>query len=416
MSSSSAFVSKQPNSTATQAPASNPGYNPRLYWPDIIKIPKNTWEFSCQQIIDKLTVNQQQSPTEIKNNMEKCLLYFYTLKKKLQLLDHTYTAASILFYRFWYVYGLPASLLNCIHVSQAILVTACKRMENNRPIDAYVRATSEFILQQLPHLKTKYNSDKLKWEIRDKLIENEKRVICYFGFDLDIENPRELIEDIFSTQYRYTRDLDLPAKFIETFPKILQESRNFMIQAVTQPVSLLCDGYTFVALALVYSGLEYKRLIDSEFVYPKNFLSERLPIVVNLDRLQTLFTDYLSLEQNFFDLKSNKGQKLQVSKEELASLLQEEKDGATKETTSARGNPFSYDSLKSGEVSQELLDHIQMRIDEHMERVISESKKRGLDHQQEALVSPVHNNNDNNNQKPTGGRRTSPPTPKRRRW
>ena len=44
-------------------------YNSRLYWPDIINIPKNKWTFNCMEIIEKLDKNEQKA-TEEKKNME----------------------------------------------------------------------------------------------------------------------------------------------------------------------------------------------------------------------------------------------------------------------------------------------------------------------------------------------------------
>ncbi|KAG0660808.1 Protein bur2 [Maudiozyma exigua] len=346
-------------------------YNSRLYWPDIINIPKNKWTFNCMEIIEKLDKNEQKA-TEEKKNMEKCLMYFYTMKKKLNLFDHTYTAASILFFRFWYVYGLPASLINCIHVSQAILVTACKTVENNRPIDAYIKATCEYINQMIYGNRNAGNIDKLKWEVRDKLVNYEQRILTHFGFDINIDNPKEIVEDIFSGFYRYNRDFELPNEFKEVLPKILIEVRSFIIQAVTQPVSLLCDGYSFLILAMLYCGIQYKKKIDENFKYPKNFFKDRFPIETTAEKFAAYFTDYRLLEQSFFDLKSNKGDKLQTSVEEIKSILQESTVG---EETGIE-DPYSYEKVKSGEVQQELLDHIEERVNDYINKMTS-GKKHG---------------------------------------
>ena len=63
----------------TPTQKTNKKYNARLYWPDIINTPENKWTFSCVEIIDKLDKNEQRA-TEEKKNMEKCLMYFYTMK------------------------------------------------------------------------------------------------------------------------------------------------------------------------------------------------------------------------------------------------------------------------------------------------------------------------------------------------
>ncbi|SMN22793.1 similar to Saccharomyces cerevisiae YLR226W BUR2 Cyclin for the Sgv1p (Bur1p) protein kinase [Maudiozyma saulgeensis] len=359
-----------PATTTTSTPAQqvNKTYNSRLYWPDIINTPENKWTFSCVEIIDKLDKNEQRA-TEEKKNMEKCLIYFYTMKKKLNLFDHTYTAASILFYRFWYLYGLPASLINCIHVSQAILVTACKTMENNRPIDAYIKATCEYINQVIYGNRNAGNIDKLKWEVRDKLVNYEQRILTHFGFDINIENPKEIVEDIFSGFYRYNRDYDLPSDFKESLPKILVEVRSFIIQAVTQPVSLLCDGYSFLALAMLYCGIQYKKISNEDFKYPKDFFKERFPIRVTAEKFEAYFTDYRLLEQSFFDLKSNKGDKLQISKNDIESIIEESTDNEE-----PIGDPYSYDKIKSGEVQQDLLDHIEERVNEYINRITAGKK------------------------------------------
>lgn len=360
-------------------------FNARQFWPDIIKTPANQWTFTCKEIIDRLnTINEKQNIpiNETEKIMEKCLLYFYTLKKKLNLFDHTYTASSILFFRFWYINELPSNLLTCIHISQAILVTACKITENNRPLDAYVKATCEFLFQTIPNLKQRFNMDKLKWEVKDKLIENEKRILCIFGFDLNIDNPKEIIEDMFSGYYRYNRDYDLPQEFMKIFPKLLQEARNFIIQAVTQPVSLLCDGYTFVALSLLYCGLQYKEKVDNEFRYPKNFFQGRLHIFIDPEKFQNLFTDYRILEENFFDLKSNKGNKLQIKKETILSVVDEDakqnEDEKTNNNAEISLHLYSqnYESIKSGEVTNELLEYLDTKVNELEEKTVLDNKKR----------------------------------------
>lgn len=383
--SSSEPQTNTPQKSST-VPTQQQRFNARQFWPDIIKTPTNQWTFTCKEIIDRLNaINERQHIPiiETKKIMEKCLLYFYTLKKKLNLFDHTYTASSILFFRFWYINGLPSNLLTCIHISHAILVTACKTMENNRPLDAYVKATCEFLFQTVPNLKQRFNMDKLKWEVKDKLIENEKRILCIFGFDLNIDNPKEIIEDLFSGYYRYNRDFDLPMDFMKIFPKVLQEARNFIIQAVTQPISLLCDGYTFVVLSLLYCGLQYKEKLDKEFKYPKNFFQARLGIFVDPEKFQNLFTDYRILEENFFDLKSNKGNKLQIDKELILSVIDEDEiqneDGKNdNNTTTCNLNLCSqnYEKIKSGEVTNELLEYLDTKVNELKEKIISESKKR----------------------------------------
>lgn len=355
---------------------SKTGFNSRVLWPDVIKTPTNQWIFTCKEIIDKLGIDPHHT-TEMKRSMEKCLIYFYSVKKKLNLFDHTYTASCILFFRYWLIYGLPSTISDCIHISQAILVTACKTMENNRPIDAYAKATCEFLMKDLTTLKSKQNMDKLKWDVRDKLVDNEKRILCSFGFDLNIENPKELIEEIFSGYYRFNRDFDLPEDFKRVFPKILQEARNFIVQAVTQPVSLLCDGYSFVALSLIYCGLQYQKLIDKSFKFPTNFFRNKFPVLVTAKRYEEMFTDYRLIEENFFDLKSNKREKLQISALDINNLIQEEVSEGEGSSIHVK-NPYDYDHLKSGEVRQELLDHTSKRIQDLYEKAVADNKKRSL--------------------------------------
>lgn len=351
--------------------STKPEFNSRILWPDMIRTPINPWIFTCKEIIEKLGTDPH-ATTEMKRCMEKCLIYFYTVKKKLNLFDHTYTAACILFFRYWFIHGLPTTLPDCIHISQAILVTACKSMENNRPIDAYVKTTCEFLVKDLSGFKAKQNIDKLKWDVRDKLVENEKNILCSFGFDLNIENPKELIEEMFSGYYRFNRDYNLPDEFKRVFPKILQEARHFIVQAVTQPVSLLCDGYSFVALSLIYCGLQYKNLVDKTFHFPLHFFRDKFPVLVTAERFEEIFTDYRIIEENFFDLKSNKREKLEISALDISNLIKE--DAIVDE--SSIQNPYDYELMKSGEVREELLDHISKRIKDLFEKTVSDSKKR----------------------------------------
>ncbi|KAL3232089.1 Protein BUR2 [Nakaseomyces bracarensis] len=348
-------------------------FNPRNLWPDMIRLPGNKWTFTCKEIIDKLGSDTHQSQ-EVKKLMEKCLMYMYFMKKNLNLFEHTYVEASILFFRYWYYHGLPRHVLDCIHISQAILVTACKTMENNRPIDAYVKATCDFIvMHKLPVApgNARPNLDKLKWEFRDKLVSTEKMIVCQFGFDFNdgVGNPRELIEELFSGYYRYTRDRNLPEDFKnKVFPKILQEARMFIVQGMTQPVSLLCDGYKFVMLSLIYCGLEYKKLVDKEFKYPRNFFSKLLPptFKLNIDELVEAFMDYRILEENFFDLKSNKGNKLQISKEMILAIADEDEN-----FDHSSDDLFDYEHIKDGVVAEELLTHIEAKVLAMQEKIMN---------------------------------------------
>ncbi|SCU85372.1 LADA_0D07118g1_1 [Lachancea dasiensis] len=351
---------------AAKSPATTlEGFNARILWPDMIKTPENKWVYSCKQIVDRLG-SDPQAAAELKRRMEKCLMYFYVMKKQLKLFDHTYTAACILFFRYWFVYGLPPVLNECIHLSQALLVTACKTVENNRPIDAYVKGTCEFILKDAPS-RARQNAEKLRWELRDKLVAYERQILCQMGFDLNLHNPKELIEEIFSGFFRYNRDHNMSEQFTKVLPKLIQDARNFIIQAGTQPVSLLCDGFTFTALALVFSGLKFKKSVDSNFKFPKNFFSERFPFPVTPLLFVELLTDYRVLEENFFDLKSNKGAELEVSIEEMRSLLEEDENAAklSEETYCV----FPYEQMKDGVVKEELLKSIESRIHDLTEKI-----------------------------------------------
>ena len=363
-----ARIKASPN-PSTNGSSTEPTFNARILWPDMIRTPINPWSFTCREIIDKLG-SELPVIQESKRIMEKCLLYFYTLKKKLNLFDHSYTASCILFFRYWFLYGLPNNLIDCINISQGILVTACKGTENNRPIDAYVKATCEFIAKEL-HGNKIANIDKMKWEIRDKLVDNEKKILCDFGFDLNIENPKEMIEEMFSGYYRYNRDQNLDVEFKKIFPKILQEVRNFIVQAVTQPTCLLCDGFTFIQLALIFCGIQYKKIVNNNFKYPRNFFKEKFPIIMDPKKMEDLFTDYCILEENFFDLKSNKGDKLQISKIEIEDILDEDENNEEK-----IHDPYDYNLIKSGEVTEEFLNHTKARLHDLLGKIKEESKKR----------------------------------------
>ncbi|CAG58131.1 uncharacterized protein GVI51_C00891 [Nakaseomyces glabratus] len=345
-------------------------FNPRVLWPDVIRLPQNRWIFTCKEIIDRLGTDVHKT-AEMKKLMEKCLMYLYFMKKSLNLFDYTYVEASILFFRYWYYYGLSYNLLDSIHISQAILVTACKTMENNRPIDAYVKSTCEFVtIHKIPvgNAGPRPNMDKLKWEFRDRLVKNEKKLLCQFGFDFNdgVGNARELIEEIFSGFYRFNRDDILPDEFKKTaFPKILQESRMFIVQGMTQPVTLLCDGYKFVVMSLIYCGLEYKRLVDKNFRYPKNFFSRVLlpSLKFNTQELVETFMDYRILEDNFFDLKSNKGSKLHISEEMIRNITDEDNDFCH-----SNEELFDYEHIREGNVSKEFMEHIQSKVDAMYEK------------------------------------------------
>lgn len=342
-------------------------FNPRYLWPDIIKCPKNEWVFECSDIVNRLGMDKEASLLT-KKKMEKCLMYFHRMRKDMKLFDHTYTASCILFYRYWYKYELPRTLPECIHLAQAILVTACKTMENNRPTDHFIKATCDFMLKDNSSgTVQKLNIEKLKWEVRDQLVAYEKKVLCQLGFDLNLQNPKELIEEIFSGYYRYSRDSDMDDNFKSVFPVILQESRNFIIQTGTQPISLLCDGYTLVAVAMIFSSVMFFRMKGEPIRFPRNFFRKRFPIDVTPEKVQKVLSDYQVLEKEFFDLKSNKGEQLSISSDEISKLIDED------EGKDEIINPYDYEYLQEGNVSEELLKYTEKKIEELTNRIISES-------------------------------------------
>lgn len=345
----------------------NPQFNPRNLWPDIIKCPKNEWTFEYTDIIKRLGTDEEKIQLT-KKRMEKCLMYFHKLRKEMKLFDHTYTAACILFYRYWYKYDLPPTIPQCIHLAQAILVTACKTMENNRPTDHYIKATCDFMMKDGPSpTGQKLNVEKLKWEVRDQLVSYEKKVLCQLGFDLDIDNPKELIEEIFSGYYRHVRDTDIDASLREIFPVILQEARNFIIQTGTQPISLLCDGYTLVALALIFAGVTFQKNKEPGFSFPHNFFRRRFPVIITSEIIASLFSHYQQLEKAFFDLKSNKNSALSITVDEIDKVIDEDK-----QLDPEPFNPYDYDIIKEGEVNEELLNYTERKIEELSNRIMSE--------------------------------------------
>lgn len=392
-------------------------FNGRLFWPDQIQLPQNKWCFNHSEIINKLyTINNKDdnSSTKVdKNNplinekkkvMEKCLLYFYQMKKKLNLMDHTYTAACIIYFRIWFVHGLPTSLFNCIQISQAILVTACKIMENNRPIDMYILSTCEFCFQFIPNLNVKYNMDKLKWEIKDNLIKNERKILILLGFDLNIDNPKIIIDNVFNSYHKFNRDLKLPQDFInKQFPKILNESRIFIVQAITQPISLLMNGYEFVILSLLFCGLQYKSNVDSNFKFPSNFFYDRFHnLILEPAKYVEFFNSYKLIEDSFFQLKSNKNNLLLINLDDINSIIDEplnaddikthKEEGLNAQSNKLLEDSFidaykdfdniilndtdNYNDLRNGVVSQDLLDHTETKINELMNKIISESENK----------------------------------------
>ncbi|KAH3902088.1 Bur2p SCDLUD_001901 [Saccharomycodes ludwigii] len=348
------------------------GFISRTLWPDIIQTPQNKWIYTCAEIIGHL--NKSPNSSNIKKKMERCLAYFYQMKKILSLMDHTYTAACILFFRYWILYELPPTIPECIYLSQTILVTACKISENNRPIQAYVKATSEYFNGgsnnnvASDYKKKQQQIEKMKWEIRDRLVANEKLFLCKIGFDICIENPKFLLEQIFNDFYRYTRDADdFDDYFKHVFPRILQECRAFIVQAETHPVSLLCDGYQFVQLGLIWCGVQYKKRHE-EFKFPKNFFQKRFPKRIDVVQMSDLFHNYLKLENAFLSLRSNKGGLLSVSSEEIKRIIdetEEESGDSNNEDEISDVNfnlDFYYNQVKNGEENEAYLSYMEDRI------------------------------------------------------
>lgn len=349
-------------------------FNQRTLWPDRVILPHNKWTFTRSQVVGKLAQDMEVMP-DTKKVMEKCLMYFYLMKKSLALFDHTYTCACILFFRYWFIHGIPPNLVDAIHLSQALLITACKIEENNRSADTYVKSTFDYLLQIVPAMRGRTNIDKVKWEIRDRMVVEEKNVLCAFGFDFDVENPKDLIEDMFSGFYRYNRDYGFDQSFTDVFPKILIEVRAFLVQAVTQPVSLICDGYNFIALSLLYCGVQYKKLVDPNFRYPRNFFRDRFPITISAKKYESLFNDYRILEDQFFDLKSNKGIKLQISGLDIEAITDEDVWNVD-ETVFEPHVLLSHEEIEKGEVKAEYLEHLEKRVNDLIEKTIEMSEKK----------------------------------------
>lgn len=344
-------------------------FSPRTLWPDIIKCPQNSWVCGCDEIVARLGADEGTIQNS-KKTMEKCLIYFHKMRKELKLFDHTYTAACLLFYRYWFKYDLPRSLPECIHLSHAILVTACKTMENNRPTDQYIKSTCDFLFKDVSeNLAQRSNIEKLKWEVRDQLVAHEKKVLCRLGFDFALDNAKELLEEIFSGYYRHVRDSDMDENFKAIFPAILQEARNFIIQTGTQPITLLCDGYSLVAASLVYSGATFRKTKDEAFRFPANFFRNRFPVSVDPDSMERLFSDYRTIEKRFFDLKNNKGDSLIISSQEISAIIDEDYEEEP-------SNPYDYSNFKDGEAGEELLGYTERKVEELINRVILESSSK----------------------------------------
>lgn len=295
-------------------------YNDRVLWPQIIKEPANQWTYSTAQILDKL--NKSGNVAATKKKIERSLLLFYKMKAALNLQEPTYIAACILFYRFWMTFDLPADMNDCMDLALSAMVTACKISENNRPIRAYVDAAVNILNSGLPMNQQKL--EKIKWRVRDRFSANEMKFLSMMGFDFDICNPRHFIEEIFSVQYRLSRDKDFPKDFEAVFPSILKEARIFIYQTEAQPVSLLCDGMIYIQYSLVFAALQYKKKGHSDFKFPKKFFTKRFPNSFDPLMLSELANSHYKLEKNFLKMGSNKGSLLLMTADDIREITDEE--------------------------------------------------------------------------------------------
>ncbi|KAL6945173.1 hypothetical protein ACO0QE_002619 [Hanseniaspora vineae] len=295
-------------------------YNDRVLWPQIIKEPANQWTYSTTQILDKL--NSSGNVAATKKKIERSLLLFYKMKAALNLQEPTYIAACILFYRFWMTFDLPDDMNDCMDLALSALVTACKISENNRPIRAYVDAAVNILNSGLPINQQKL--EKIKWRVRDRFSANEMKFLSMMNFDFDICNPRHFIEEVFSVQYRLSRDKYFPKDFEAVFPSILKEARVFIYQTEAQPVSLLCDGIVYIQYALVFAALQYKKKGHPDFKFPKNFFSKRFPNSFDPLIISELANSHYKLEKNFLKMGSNKGILLLMTTDDIREITEEE--------------------------------------------------------------------------------------------
>lgn len=148
---------------------------------------------------------------------------------------------------------------------------------------------------------------------------------------------------------------------------ILQEARNFIIQTGTQPISLLCDGYTLVALALIFAGVTFQKNKEPGFSFPHNFFRSRFPVIITSEIIASLFSHYQQLEKAFFDLKSNKNSALSITVDEIDKVIDEDR-----QLDPEPFNPYDYDIIKEGEVNEELLNYTERKIEELSNRIMSE--------------------------------------------
>lgn len=311
-------------------------FNQSLLWPPVIKLPENDWTFDISEILNNLNKNNDYKKT--RSFIKYCVEFLYNCKKDLKLQDHTFTCMTLFFYRYWMLEGSDTLLkLDMDSLSLLLLViviTSCKTMENHRKVNQYVEV---LVARSNPTVKSMTVLDKKKWKLRENLLNNEMQFLAKIKFDLNVINAKSVLDEFYGFYTKYNVDNSDPfmrddVKFKAQFSLVIKDCKFFITNALTQPMSLLCDGYDFVQYSLVFSAFNFNKSNNLEpkdekyFKFSPNFFNRKFAKVLTPKELVYIAECQYVLEKNFLHNKTNKGELLLEMTEDIVNDLLDETD------------------------------------------------------------------------------------------
>ncbi|XBW36399.1 hypothetical protein QEN19_001979 [Hanseniaspora menglaensis] len=328
----------------------NARFNQSLLWPSIIKLPENKWIFRIETILENL--NKNGNHKKIRSFIKYCIEFLYNCKKDLSLQDHTFTCMTLLFYRYWMLEGsdnlIKLDLDSLGRLILVIIITSCKTMENHRKVNQYVEVV---VSKSNPTVKSMTVLDKKKWHLRENLLNDEMDFLAKMKFDLNIVNAKNVLDEFYGFYAKYNIDsndeiMKNDLLFKSQFSLLIKDCKGFITNSMTQPISLICDGYDFVQYSLIFSAFNFNQQNklnpsdDKYFKFTPNFFSRKFKNVLSPKQLIYICETQFLLEKNFLSNKTNKGDQLLKLTEDTIETLLDETDLKASGTLDLKKRPF----------------------------------------------------------------------------
>ncbi|CUM63711.1 uncharacterized protein PRCAT00001295001 [Priceomyces carsonii] len=231
--------------------------------------PFNTWLFLEEAFLKKCPSRKQLTVTQELKTREAIHDFLIRLGMSLKLEGKSILAAAIYVARFYMRFPITSSKY---FVASSAMGISCKLYDNYRPLDKIALVACGI---KNPN-KTIDEQSEVFWQWRDQLLYREELILRHLNFDLDIQLPYTIKDDLME---KLEPDETI---FYKKIGDILRNTISLIELLSSLPILVAYDMRAVFGSMLVYVVYEIREKFEEIVTIPQNFLESKLRVDLRL--------------------------------------------------------------------------------------------------------------------------------------